>query len=108
MHGRPTFKGKNSIYIIDNGCKVEKFDNGKVVIYNTRVGGDFYQKVHPRYYEMYEKEGFDVMSIQLSIDTFNIVLEKNPNNQEAIQKIKDYEKKINFYRPRNDGNQENI
>ena len=108
MHGRPTFKGKNSIYIIDNGCKVEKFDNGNVVIYNTRVGGDFYEKVDPSYYEMYERDGFDVMSIQLSIDTFNIALEKNPNNQETIQKLKQYEKKINFYRPRNDGNQEGI
>ena len=108
MHGRPVFKGKNSIYIIDNGCKVEKFDNGKVVIYNTRVGGDFYQKAHPSYYEMYERDGFDLMSIQLSIDTFKIALEKNPNNQETIQKLKDYEKKINFYRPRNDGNQESI
>jgi hypothetical protein len=108
MHNRPIFKGKNSIYIIDNGCKVEKFDNGKVVIYNTRLGGDFYQKVHPSYYEMYERDGFDVMSIQLSIDTLNNLLEKNPSNQETIKKIKDYEKKINFYRPRNDGNQENI
>ena len=108
MHNRPIFKGKNSIYIIDNGCKVEKFDNGKVVIYNTRIGGDFYQKVHPCYYEMYEKEGFDVMSLQLSLDTFNLALIKTPGNQELIQKIKEYDKKINFYRPRNDGNQESI
>jgi hypothetical protein len=108
MHNRPVFKGKNSIYIIDNGCKVEKFDNGKIVIYNTRLGGDFYEKVEPIYYEMYERDGFDVMSIQLSIDTLNIALENNPSNQETIQKIKDYEKKINFYRSRNDGNQENI
>jgi hypothetical protein len=57
---------------------------------------------------MYERDGFDVMSIQLSIDTLNNLLEKNPSNQETIKKIKDYEKKINFYRPRNDGNQENI
>lgn len=108
MHKRPVFKGKNSIYIIDNGCKVEKFDNGKVVIYNTRLGGDFYEKVEPIYYEMYERDGFDVMSIQLSIDTLNIALENNPSSQETIQKIKQYEKKINFYRPRNDGNQESI
>ena len=47
-------------------------------------------------------------SAELSIDTLNDLLEKNPSSQELTKKIKDYEKKINFYRPRNDGNQESI
>lgn len=39
------FKGDDSLYTIQNGCKIERFHDGKIVIYNTRIGNDFYYKL---------------------------------------------------------------
>jgi transposase len=39
------FIGDESLYTIQNGCKIERFNNGKIVIHNTRIGNDFYYKL---------------------------------------------------------------
>ena len=39
------FIGNDSLFTIQNGCKIERFNNGEIVIKNTRLGGDFYKKL---------------------------------------------------------------
>lgn len=107
---RPVFRHKDTAYTIDNGCKIEKHSDGTIKIYNTRTGGDFYEHLPPSYYELFAREGFDVGSIQLSIDTLSVMLSKMQSRTEKKfevekenlkEKINDYKNKIAFYKKRN-------
>lgn len=110
VKNRPTFTHKDSRYTIDNGCKIEIYDDGKVKIYNTRTGGDFYEHVSPYYYKMFEELGFDIGSMQLSVDTLGIALKKIESRTEKKfeierknlkEKIDDYKDKIAILKKRN-------
>lgn len=107
---RPVFKHKQTRYTIDNGCKIEMSADGDVRIYNTRTGGDFYEHLSPYYYELFAKEGFEVGSLQLSIDTLGIMLKKIEHRTEKKfeiekknlkDKINDYKNQIAFYKKGN-------
>ena len=40
------FVGNKSLFTIQNGCKIERFDEtGEILIWNTRLGNMFYKKV---------------------------------------------------------------
>ena len=73
---RPVYTYKDTSYTIDNGCKIERYSDGSIRIYNTRTGGDFYEHVSPYYYSIFEEHGFEIGSMQLSVDTLEISLNK--------------------------------
>lgn len=107
---RPVFRHKDTSYTIDNGCKIEKHSDGTIRIYNTRTGGDFYEQVGPNYYDLFAREGFDVGSLQLSLDTLSIMLNKIQSRTEKKfevekknlkEKLDDYKNQIAFYKKRN-------
>lgn len=100
---RPVFTHKDTAYTIDNGCKIERYSDGSVKIYNTRTGGDFYEHVSPYYYNIFEEHGFEIGSMQLSVDTLEIALNKIKDRTEKKfeiektnlkQKIDDYKNQI--------------
>ena len=39
------FKGNKSLFTIQNGCKIERFEDGVIVLFNTRVGNNFYKRL---------------------------------------------------------------
>ena len=107
---RPVYTYKDTSYTIDNGCKVERYSDGSIKIYNTRTGGDFYEHVNPYYYSIFEEHGFDIGSMQLSVDTLEISLNKIKDRSEKKseiektnikQKIDDYKNKIFILKKRN-------
>jgi hypothetical protein len=68
---RGLFNGIDHEYFIDNGCKVEKYTDGSIVIYNTMVGGDFYRVVKGEEREHFFRRGFDVASLNMAIWTID-------------------------------------
>jgi len=48
---------KDSVSLIFRGVKVENKD-GKITIYNTNKGGDFYREITPEQYKVFAKNGF--------------------------------------------------
>lgn len=107
---RPVFRHKDTAYTIDNGCKIERYSDGSVKIYNTRTGGDFYEHVSPYYYSIFEEHGFEIGSMQLSVDTLEIALNKIKDRTEKKfeiektnlkQKIDDYKNQIFILKKRN-------
>jgi hypothetical protein len=70
---RCVFKGIRHVYIIDNGCKVELYDDDSVKMYCTVGGSYFYRPLtNAEIFSMYQ-EGFDKASLKISIKE----LEKN-------------------------------
>ena len=65
---RCVFKGIDHVYILDNGCKVELYDNDSVKMYCTCSGNYFYRLLTPAERLMMYQYGFDVASLRISID----------------------------------------
>ena len=98
---RPVFKNMDSQYTIDYGCKIERYDSGKISIYNCRLGGDWYKRVTDL--EMFYQEGFDIAALQMGIDTMSSQvkrleskLDKKDDNR-LRQEIKNIQEKIDSY-----------
>lgn len=93
---RVVMKGLDHLYFIDNGYKVERYTNGKIVIYNTKCGGFFYKEVQDNN-EIWKffMEGFDKASLELTIQELRDYCEKHQNNRAKMyqEMIKKYQKK---------------
>lgn len=68
---RGLFNGIDHEYFIDHGCKVERYTDGSIVIYNTMVGGDFYRVVKGEEREHFFRRGFEVASLDMAIWTID-------------------------------------
>lgn len=61
--------GVDHQYVIENGCKVEFYDDGSLVIYNTMIGGDFYKVIKGEERNQFFKHGFKLQSLKQYIST---------------------------------------
>ena len=75
------FIGNNSLFTIQNGCKIERFNDGTIIIKNTRLGGDFYKKLKQSEYAVFEADGWhmgtkyvELESYKYQIDALNRII----------------------------------
>lgn len=85
---RMIFNGVDHLYFIDNGCKVEYYEDESISLYNTMIGGDFYQKLPDDALNEFLGLGFDVASLQMAIKTIDSIItlpegEIEPNSKSA-------------------------
>ena len=59
------FIGNDSLFTIQNGCKIERFKDGTIVIKNTRLGGDFYKKLKDSEYAVFEDGTWERSTLNL-------------------------------------------
>ncbi len=71
---RMVFQGADHFYFIDNGCKVEYYEDKTLCLYNTMIGGDFYQKLPDEAIDTFLELGFDVASLQMAIKTIDSIV----------------------------------
>lgn len=94
------FNGKNHHYAIHNGVKIEKYNDGSIVLYSTIRGGEFYKKLTNQQVFSFLLNGFFKASLQLSIkiaDDYIDSYESTNENKKATswRSIKErYEKKL--------------
>lgn len=64
------FIGNDSLFTIQNGCKIERFNDGTIIIKNTRLGGDFYKKLKPSEYAVFEADGWHMGTKYVELETY--------------------------------------
>lgn len=64
------FIGNDSLFTIQNGCKIERFNDGTIVIKNTRLGGDFYKKLTQSEYAVFERDGWHMGTQYVELQTY--------------------------------------
>ena len=69
------FVGNDSLFTIQNGCKIERFKDGTITIKNTRLGGDFYQKLKPSEYAVFEADGWHMGTKYVELETYKYQVE---------------------------------
>ena len=80
------FIGNDSLFTIQNGCKIERFKDGTIVIKNTRIGGDFYKKLKDSEYAVFERDGWhmgtkyvEYQTYKYQVDTMNRIIQNRLN-----------------------------
>lgn len=80
------FIGNDSLFTIQNGCKIERFKDGTIVIKNTRIGGDFYKKLKDSEYAVFERDGWhmgtkyvEYQTYKYQVDTMNRIIQHRLN-----------------------------
>lgn len=81
---RSTMMGVNHEYFIDNGCKVELYDDGSIEIYDSMTGGMFYNKKKLDK-EYFLSVGFDQASLEHAISTCNTLSHFTDDTQKSNQ-----------------------
>ena len=69
------FIGNDSLFTIQNGCKIERFNDGTIVIKNTRLGGDFYKALKPSEYAVFEADGWHMGTKYVERQTYKYQIE---------------------------------
>ena len=87
INGKPVMTGINHRFIIENGHKVEMYEDGSMEMYCTMGGGHFYQRIKD-YSDFFEK-GFDVASLERAIKKCDQIINKSINHSMAINKFED-------------------
>ena len=64
------FIGNDSLFTIQNGCKIERFNNGEIIIKNTLLGGDFYKKLTQSEYAVFERDGWHMGTQYVELQTY--------------------------------------
>ena len=64
------FVGNDSLFTIQNGCKIENFKDGTIVIKNTRLGGDFYKSLKESEYAAFEADGWHMGTKYVELETY--------------------------------------
>ena len=64
------FVGNDSLFTIQNGCKIEKFKDGTIVIKNTRLGGDFYKSLKESEYAAFKADGWHMGTKYVELETY--------------------------------------
>lgn len=60
----------NSEWTLDLGAKIEKFNDGRIVIHNTIVRGDNYDNITSRQEEYFIANGWDAGRYKLCLETY--------------------------------------
>lgn len=69
------FIGNDSLFTIQNGCKIERFNDGTIIIKNTRLGGDFYKKLKPSEYAVFERDGWHMGTKYVELESYKYQIE---------------------------------
>lgn len=69
------FIGNDSLFTIQNGCKIERFKDGTIIIKNTRLGGDFYKKLKSSEYAVFEADGWHMGTKYVELETYKYQVE---------------------------------
>jgi len=94
------YKGKDHVYTIVNGCKIEKYTDGSVQLYNTMTGGEWYKLLTPPQVLKFAQLGFKRASIEHAVETTAEMMEafkrRNSNKRlEEMTKLHEfYQKKL--------------
>ena len=90
---------KDSVSLIFRGVKVENKD-GKITIYNTNKGGDFYREITPEQYKVFAKNGFRQGVYDVCMENYKDTLKMlsvkirnevaSRNNQKHYNLLKEY------------------
>ena len=64
------FIGNDSLFTIQNGCKIERFNDGTIVIKNTRLGGDFYKNLTDAEYKVFLNDGWHMGTKFIELNTY--------------------------------------
>lgn len=88
------FIGNDSLFTIQNGCKIERFKDGTIVIKNTRIGGDFYKKLKDSEYAVFERDGWhmgtkyvEYQTYKYQVDTMNRIIQHRLNSGQDAGKF---------------------
>lgn len=65
--GRCVFKGISHVYVIDNGCKIEYYNDGSLRAYSTSGGSYFYREYDKVEMDRLYEVGFELASLEISI-----------------------------------------
>jgi len=68
------FKGLNHKYTIVNGCKIERYKDGTVQLYNCMVGGYWYKELTQMEVLNFAEKGFYKASLELAIKTLDKII----------------------------------
>lgn len=89
--------------MIYRGIKIEKTED-KIVIYNTRLTGDFYKEISQQEYDVFYRYGFLFGVYTICIQNYRVILNKlqvkirnevgNRNNQRHYNALKQYRNTI--------------
>lgn len=64
------FIGNDSLFTIQNGCKIERFNDGTIIIKNTRLGGDFYKGLTDSEYMVFLADGWHKGTQYVELQTY--------------------------------------
>lgn len=96
--GKDTYKSTDSEWTLDLGAKIERFNNGTIVIHNTIVRGDNYENISTSQREFFETHGWDAGRYNVCLDTFRkrMMLAEAKDQEEGliIEKIKMFKIKL--------------
>jgi len=76
MHERFICNTINSQFFIENGCKIEKFNNGMIVIKNTMTNHDHYEDIHPDVLNSMETLGWQAGTYMNALKVYQRRLDK--------------------------------
>lgn len=83
--GRCVFKGINHVYILDNGCKLEYYKDGSIKAYSTAGGSCFYREYNDRETQRLLDAGFEVTSLEVSIQTLKKNMQKAQERRSFVR-----------------------
>jgi hypothetical protein len=90
------FIGNDSLFTIQNGCKIERFNNGEIVIKNTRLGGDFYKDLTPSEYSVFEQDGWhrgtqyvELQTYKYQVDALNRIIQHRLNASQDAKRFQE-------------------
>ena len=102
IKGKPVMKGISHEYILENGHKIEMYEDGSMEMFCTMDGGHFYQKIKDCN-DFFEK-GFDVASLERAIKKCDQIIDKSINHSMAVNNFEDRELAIDKLRKSKNNN----
>ena len=102
INGKPVMTGINHRFIIENGHKIEMYEDGSMEIFCTMDGGHFYKKIKDCN-DFFEK-GFDEASLERAIKKCNQIIDKSINHSMVVNNLEDRQLAIDKLRKTKNNN----
>jgi hypothetical protein len=64
-----TFRTLESDWFIDHGVKIEKFDDGRIVVLNTMTASDFHEPITPDQQHLFDNAGWLAGCYKVNVDS---------------------------------------
>lgn len=82
---RCVFSGIQHKYILDNGCKMELYDDGTAKFYCTVGGNYFYKELGGSDIHSFYDSGFDVASLKISIREIDAIIRRLERRNSTVR-----------------------